>query len=266
MNTAVRTIRIQSDLKRKMQSLMNKLIKRGLLGLAAVAVPVSAAVAMSPAAFASTAHVDTTTTGPVNGSGYVGTLHHTNTTNSQWSIDNYSLHVVGSYGWTNDFVLNVQTPVSGNHSAAIVTGSVTDTTEYGTSTANFTVPSAEWLANPVVPFQTNGQNITVDNGNWYGIEASYGSTPVPAAQGITSPDPAGFSIFNAEYNMVYSPVEALRTLGTGSAPENHRSSSAPSALSPGLGRGAAIRIHLNPSQKSEPLFGGAPARPRIIRS
>ncbi len=36
---------------------------------------------------------------------------------------------VGQYGWTNDFVLNAQTPVSGNHAAAIVTGSVTDTTE-----------------------------------------------------------------------------------------------------------------------------------------
>jgi hypothetical protein len=182
-------------------------IKRKLL---AVAVGGSAllgsALALAPSAFATTtASPSPSVTGLVNG-GYTGTYTHTTTTNPQWKTDSYSLLVTGSYGWTNTFTLQVQNPVSTNHNAPVVTGSVTDTTEYGTSTQSFTVPTALWQKNPVVPFgSADGQNITADNGNWYGIYFGTPGATLPASPSLAtqSNDPAGWYMFNTEYNMVY---------------------------------------------------------------
>lgn len=185
----------------------------GAVGASALA---GTALALAPSAFAATIHKSDSATGLVNNSGYTGTYNHINTTNSQWNTDNYSLFVTGSYGWTNTFTFQVQTSVSGNHSAQVVTGSVTDTTEYGSSTQTFTVPAAQWIAHPQVPFgvdKTTGQ-ITADNGNWYGIfYASDGTLPVPVSQVSQSNDPAGWYMFNAEYNMVYSPAAGAQNAG-----------------------------------------------------
>ena len=165
---------------------MKKLLTRGLMGLAALAVPAGAALALPMAANAAPATNNSTSASAIFGyqNGNAGTASKTVTVNSNWKIVNETLTVTpapdfGYGGWTDTFTFTQKTPV-GPLAATSLTGTVTLTTPYGTATSSFVASDPT-----VLPFDvTNPGSLHVDG---------YGSG------NSTSND-----IYNTEVQMVYS--------------------------------------------------------------
>lgn len=151
----------------------------------------AAAFTVLPVGTAAAATPSGTTCGTMN-TGYVGaTGCYSSTTvmNNNWTIVNSTLQVTGSYGWVSTFTFQQKTSVNGSKPSTS-TGTVTDTTEYGTSTISFTAPSGS-----SAPFGVAGaggytltNGVVIPEGNIYADGSS--------AQGQ--------AIFNAQYDMVYN--------------------------------------------------------------
>src|SRR5579871_2049816 len=78
--------------------------------------------------------------------GYNGCFTQNTVVNKNWTIVNSTLSVTGSYGWVSTFTFTQKTPMRGGLTASS-TGTVTDITEYGTSTESFTA-----VAGSAAPF------------------------------------------------------------------------------------------------------------------
>jgi hypothetical protein len=119
--------------------------------------------------------------------GATGCFSSTTVDNNNWTIVNATLQVTGSYGWVSTFTF--QSKLSKKPGvASTASGTVTDTTEYGTSTISFTAPAG------AVPFGVAGNNTKLQ-GYW------------PIAPGNIWADgssPQGQALFNAQYAMVYN--------------------------------------------------------------
>ncbi len=167
-------------------------MKRTALALAGgAALALSTLVVGGGAAMAAGSATNVNVCSQVNLTGYSACLTQNIVVNKNWTIADSTLTVTGSYGWVSTFTFEQKTPMRAGITG-FSSGTVTDTTEYGTSTEAFMAAAGATTPFGLAPAGgytlINGTtvpagNIWADNGSYYYLPTtSYGGYSMLAAQ------------------------------------------------------------------------------------